>query len=464
MIILLISISHSQTMESVSFPFLGQVQSRHAKDIQSSNWSVGAETMDRDYTIYDNWKSYLGPLGVKKARLQAGWNKTEKEKNVYYFDWLDHIVYDIADQGVEPWMCLCYGNDLYANAGGTLLNATLPTAPEALDAWENWVRQVVVRYKDVIDEWEVWNEPSNNEANTPEMYATLLIRTAETVKSIQSDAKILAMSLGHVRVWNTWFLEFTDQVLNILHQQNKLHLVDQVTYHPYSYNPDTSYVVAEDLRRVIGKYASHITIRQGENGAPSQRSTVRALPDYDWSELTQAKWALRRLLGDLGRDIESSYFAIMDMKYPQEMNRKGLLYARDDKTVDHAKLAYEAVQHLTSIFDHTLDRIERYAFEADIESSLSVFGYENRYSGRQVITIWLDGRRPVESIEMVGVDFTFYHGRFEQPVFVDLRTGEVYEIPERNWSRQGSVYTFQSIPVYDSPVLISDKSLVLMQE
>jgi hypothetical protein len=48
------------------------------------------------------------------------------------------------------------------------------------------------------------------------------------------------------------------------------------------------------------------------------------------------------------------------------------------------------------------------------------------------------------------------------PVWVDLRTGEVYEIPEKNWSRKGLVYTFKDIPVYDSPVLIADKSLVLI--
>jgi hypothetical protein len=47
---------------------------------------------------------------------------------------------------------------------------------------------------------------------------------------------------------------------------------------------------------------------------------------------------------------------------------------------------------------------------------------------------------------------------------VDLRNGEVYEIPEKNWSRKGSAYTFKDIPVYDSPVLIADKSLILIQD
>ena len=94
---------------------IGRIKPRHAEEIQSSNWSVGAETMDRDYTIYKNWKDYLGPLGVKKARIQGGWAKTEKQKSVYDFTWLDEIIFDMNDQGVEPWMCLCYGHSLYAD-------------------------------------------------------------------------------------------------------------------------------------------------------------------------------------------------------------------------------------------------------------------------------------------------------------------------------------------------------------
>ena len=55
---------------------VGTVRARHARDITGSNWSVGAETMDRDYTVYRYYRDYLGPIGAKKARIQAGWAKT----------------------------------------------------------------------------------------------------------------------------------------------------------------------------------------------------------------------------------------------------------------------------------------------------------------------------------------------------------------------------------------------------
>ncbi len=439
-----------------TFRCMGRIKVRPASEIQASNWSVGAETMDRDYTIYRNWKSYLGPLGFKKARLQAGWAKTEREKGVYDWAWLDEIILDMVQQGVEPWMCLSYGNPIYADGGGTLLGAALPRTEEALQAWEKFVRAMVARYKHVIDEWEVWNEPNPGKGVTPAIYADFLIRTAQAVRQVQPKARILALSLAGVDT------KFTDAVLKIVAAESKLDLIDEVTYHPYSFNPDKSYEVVAKLREVIARYSSRITIRQGENGAPSERRTKRALSQYDWTEVSQAKWALRRLLGDLGRDIPSSYFSIMDMKYPDEMNSKGLLRSRADQTVEGVKPAYGALQNLAAIFDDRLKRISHYAWRADCTASLSVFAYESRFTGRQVVTIWQDGEIPSDKIEKASIDLAFPVGNFEQPVYVDLREGRVYEIPSSHWFRRGTVCEFRGIPCYDSPILIADRSLVPM--
>ena len=98
---------------------IGKIRPRHAREVRASNWSVGAETMDRDYTIYANWRKHLGPLGVKKARIQSGWAKTEQRRGEYDWEWLDEIILDMVDQGVEPWVCLCYGNPIYPGGGGT---------------------------------------------------------------------------------------------------------------------------------------------------------------------------------------------------------------------------------------------------------------------------------------------------------------------------------------------------------
>lgn len=438
----------------VNLPYLGEIAPRPASQVSASNWSVGAETMDRDYTIYANWKSYLGPLGFKKARLQAGWAKTERSKGVYDWAWLDEIIFDMVAQGVEPWVCLCYGNTIYSEGGGTLLGAQIPQTREALQAWENFVGAMVARYKDVIDEWEVWNEPNHGKGNTPALYAEFLMRTARRIRREQPKARILAMSLAGIDT------TFTDEALAVVAAKDGLSLIDEITYHPYSFNPDKSYPAVARLRDTVARYSNRITIRQGENGAPSERRNTKALSKYDWTQLSQAKWALRRLLGDLGRDIPSSYFSIADMKYPDEINRKGLLKCRDDKTVEYAKPAYYALQNLAAVFDDRLVRITDYPHESNCTESLSVFGYASRQSGLQVVTIWLDGEVPSDSNARRQIDMIISAGAFRKPVYVDLREGKVYRIPHQAWSQREEVFTFRNVPCYDGPILIADESLI----
>jgi len=169
---------------------IGTVKPRHARQIASSNWSVGAETMGRDYTIYANWKRYLGPLGVKKARIQSGWAKTEQTKGKYDWAWLDEIIPDMVEQGVEPWVCLCYGNPIYPDGGGTGLGGGLPSSPEAKRAWEAFVGAFVDRYREHVTQWEIWNEPRGGRKAVP-AYGDLVIRTAEVIRKRQPKARIV---------------------------------------------------------------------------------------------------------------------------------------------------------------------------------------------------------------------------------------------------------------------------------
>jgi hypothetical protein len=252
--------------------------------------------------------------------------------------------------------------------------------------------------------------------------------------------------------------KFVREVLEISRQRNALELIDQVTYHPYIKNPDTSYPAVEALRRTIREFSDRITLRQGENGCPSMPRKTKALSGYDWTEVSQAKWALRRLLGDLGRDIESSYFSMMDMKYPDEMNAKGLLKSRDDQTVEYAKPAYYAVQNLASVFDNRLRRVEDFNCRADTTKSVSAFACENLDTGFHLVTLWLDGEVPSDGTAKEKMSFTCSKVRIKTPVYVDLREGTVYAIPESNIRLHDGQGIFEAIPVYDSPLVITDRA------
>ena len=71
---------------------ISKIAPKASKDIKKSIIGLGFEKLDRD--VFDPEKSYdfVAKSGVKWARLQSGWQRTEKRKGVYDFKWLDDIV------------------------------------------------------------------------------------------------------------------------------------------------------------------------------------------------------------------------------------------------------------------------------------------------------------------------------------------------------------------------------------
>ncbi len=468
-VLALSSATYAQDTTGINLPLLGQVQPRSANEIVANNWSIGAETMDRDLVDFESWKDHLGPLGAKQIRLQTGWAKCEPEKGVYRFAWLDSVVNHVRAVGVEPWLQTSYGNPIYEGGGGIHLSAGFPTSEVALAAWDDWVQAMAERYQDKVKIWEVWNEPDNGDKNSAEDYARFYVRTAEIIRKVIPDATLYALSMASTGQKGQ---DYLDTFLRVLHQQNKLSLVNNITVHGYTYNPSDVYPRYEAFQQIIANYSDRIILRQGELGCPSEEQSIYALRNYPWTELSQAKWALRKMMGDLGRDIPSSYFLIIDIVYThnhEEMmekpqrNTKGLIKSNLDRNFVALKQSYGAYQHATAIFDHRLKRIPNYAYTVDSDSSLSIFAYQSKFD-QQVVVFWKDSQTPTNSNAKTAMTFAFPAGNFATPVLVDLRTGKVYELPKSSWKKDGTHYTFENIPVYDSPVLIADQSLIQLTE
>jgi|SRR6218665_79037 len=438
------------------FALIGKLATRNAIDIPGSTWSIGGETIDRNYTDYHSYKKYLGPLGAKRIRLQGGWARCEKQKGVHDFNWLDSIVNDAVSQGVKPWIGLSYGNPIYEGGGEPKLAGNFPSSPEALQAWDNWVKATISRYKNKVYDWEIWNEPDIIPKVTGEKYAQFFIRTVDLVKEIQPQSRVYAFGLASVGK-----RDFPDQFFATLKAQNKLHLVDVVTFHGYTMNPDDAYPVIKKLEELVRSYVPDVEMMQGENGCPStpKSNSVGALSNNDWTELTQSKWDLRRMLGDFGRGYATNVFTISDFRYVQGdhmtgYNSKGLLIAFPDKTIDRPKMAYYAVQRTMNLFDSKIENVNKGATSL-FQDSLSVFLFRNQVSKTSLFTVWYNGDKPVESFKPLLSDFKI-KGDFNDPVYVDLVSGSIYRIPKTQWKKNRSEYEFSNIPVPDYPVVIAD--------
>lgn len=456
---------------------IGTLRPRSVAEIRDSNWTLGCETIERGYADFWQYADYIAPLGIKTIRIQAGWARCEPEKGRFDFEWLDKIVDFAVAKGVNVLLETSYGNPIYNGAGGWDLGAGFPTSEEGLAAWDRWVETLAVHFKGRVRDWAMWNEPDirnpalpgHETAKTPQEIAVFNVRTAKIIRKVIPDARIAGLSLATVD--DTFF----GDCLKAMGDDVKL--FDWFIYHGYAFAPEVSYRAVERLKEELRKHHPSAKMRQGENGCPSELATRFALSGVAWSEYSQAKWDMRRMLGDLGHDVESSVFTICDFNHTErEINRKGLLRANEAKRVIAPKRAYYAVQNVASVFDADLARVAEPAV-TNVDISVAYYEYRNA-AGLPLYAFWTCGYpeqevksknpklrkyktvyvRPGDSFETRPTVFKAKGAPMKSPVWVDLFTGAVYALPKRCVRDMGDETYYIDVPVYDSPCLLTERA------
>ena len=467
-----------ETPLDVRLERIGTLRPRPAREISGSNWRLGCEVLDRDFADFEQYKSFVEPLGIKVVRLQGGWAKCEKTKGVYDFAWLDRIVDYLLARGVACAVETDYGNPIYEGGGGWDLAGGFPTSDEGLAAWDRWVEALTRHFAGRVKVWMMWNEPDiGTPRKTEAQIAAFNVRTAKIVRRNVPDARIAGLSLAHNDA------VFLDRCLAAMGED--VRLFDWIVYHGYANAPESSYAEVERQKAVLAKYSPSIRLWQGENGCPSELATRFALSGVAWSEYSQAKWDMRRMLGDLGHDVESSVFTICDFNHlGREINLKGLLRADEDKRVIAVKRAYYAVQNVVSVFDDSLVRVPGSGWEKGFgtkDGTLTT--YEYRKGKTPVFVFWTSAEpcsakdktadfvpgasrcgyryvRPGDSF--VTRPMAFRHTGdavpLADPVWVDLLTGRVYAFPKAKVVVGNGYVRYLDVPVYDSPCLLTERS------
>ena len=452
--LLAVSLTFVACSEAVDYPTaIGKLKTKQLSEVHN-NLAVGCETLDRDYADYHAYKEYLAPLGMRYIRLQAGWAKTEQKPGVYDFAWLE----------------LSYGNPIYPGGGTKFLMGGWPTSKVAVEAWCNWVRASAERYKGKVHQWEVWNEPDitirrNN--YDPQEIVDLAILTSRIIKEVDPTAKIAVYGIASGREVATADI-LIGSLAAKLKSTGEEHLVDWVSYHGYQYEPELSYFIDGDsLRKVLRRHNFDIDIWQGESGAPSVGYMGGALGEYDWSEQTQSKWDIRKMMNDHGNGVRTSIFSISDMNYSANdevkmKNYKGLLSTDENSKVIRPKMAYYAVQNFVAVFDNLDLPCDIQGIKVDVSAVTTphrklVYLFSDRESELQSIVLWRGGATPIDGAwsDVVSVEVANFNCK--KPLCVDLLTGVVYKIPYR---KEGDNFIFDAVPYYDSPVVVCDRSLV----
>jgi len=465
---------------------IGTLKPRSTKEIEGSNWTLGCEGIGRGYHDFEADKDYIVPLGIKTIRVQACWKKCEETKGRFDFAWLDKVVLWAHEHGINVLLETDYGNPVYGEAGGGhTLGGAYPTGEEALAAWDRWVTALATHYKGIVRDWAMWNEPDIDfrrlrngrkirldaaSRYQPAQIVEQNIRTARLIKQVIPDARIGALSLAQNNP------EFLERCLKLMGEDAKL--FTWIIYHGYEWNPDASYANVTNQQAVLRKYAPHLTLRQGENGCNSCYVSSSALCGHSWSEYSQAKWNMRRMLGDLGHDIPSAVFSagghdkalVCTMRVPTDSPE--WRYPNQQKAL-YLFRAYYAVQNVVSVFDNTLERVPEPALACGGDPAVAIYAYRKKRTNAPVFVFWDRGdltrfnvtknrQCPSDSFQTRPTAFTYTGRPLQDPVFVDLLTGRIYVVPEKNvFQVSEDVYVYRDIPVYDSPCLLTEKRTVI---
>lgn len=437
-------------------PEAGKLVTKPADGSGDSRWSIGCETLDRDYADFSQFRKYVGPLGVGYARIQSGWAKCEQEKGKYDFAWLDEIVDGLNSQGVRPWMCLCYGNPLYGADWN--LGSGIFTTDEVMKPWLKYVRETVKHYGDRVAMWEIWNEPNLRGKNNPEVYAEMLIATAEEIRKVNRKAVIIGFGLSGVPT--AW----PKKVMDILKDRKKTDLIDMVSFHPYYPNPDNATTDILALDSLMKSYSPKIKLFQGETGCPSILEYGHAMNYYEWSEYKQAKWDLRRMANDFRLEIMSNIFTMVDLQYENMLQSFGLIRMNLRKKVVYKRPSYYAVQHMVSLLT---TKVHPFDLEVDHNATreISVVGIKDEAGKTVGAMLWYSDQMPTDVLEKDNVSMTIKGLDMKDPVYVEPITGKVHEVKTvilRGGLSGGNV-RLSGLPMWDSPVFLMERESVSME-
>lgn len=456
---------------------IGKVEPKSSLQVKKSKIGLGFEKLDRD--VFDPEKAYdkVAELGIKWARIQSGWQRTEIEKGVYDFNWIDSVIDNLIKRGIEPWVCLCYGNQLYDDLAKKVFGAVgcppIFTA-EQKNAWKNYVKAFVNRYKGKIRYYEVWNEPDGEWCWKTGVSGTELglftIDTAKAVKEADESAKVI----GGV---------ICKRDLSFLNEAFKTGMgdyIDYISFHEYTSDESKVFERVEVLRALAKRYNPNIEIIQGESGSQSRSGGNGALKTGAWTEEKQAKQLARHTIADLITDVHfTSYFSCMDMIEALrgevgnlasylDYGYFGVLGAEFDETgkasgTYYKKPSYYALQNIASLFadDYELcdipavflpensDRI----FGMDLPRNKVITGGFAREKG-EAFVYWYPSDIMTSSYE--GTVSMQVYSKHDKVRLIDVMDGSVYEIPESIITRdEFGLYSIKNLPIKDTPMILT---------
>ncbi len=379
----------------------------------------------------------LANAGVRWVRTGFAWCDLEPVRGAWRFDSSDRVVQKARSLGIEI-LAILGGPPGWANGG---YPPNYP--PTDIEAWKNYVRTVVSRYKGSISAYEIWNEENIHGFWMPSPsasdYVSLLRNTTPLIREADPGAKVIMGGLAGL----------DPSYMDACFREGIADLVDAVAFHPY---PETlrfmNYTPQEDhIRFVIGWVRWLISTYTSKN-------LEIWLTEFGWttcanfppgvSEDTQASYILRSLINYAGTTADKIfYYNLWDANQNPGDAESNYGILRNDFS---PKKSYHWMRSFISLFGRATSKSGSVSVSCSNPSTLEAHSF-NLEDGSVALGVWK--RDEVQDTAEIRVNA----GTYDDPITLDPTTGTY--TPVSNFSRDASGrITISGVPIGKDPVLV----------
>lgn len=207
----------------------------------SAEYGAGLGVNVNTYSMPVPHYGMIRNAGIRYIRRDMAWSEVEQTLGVYRWHTFDRLVAETEASGRRMMFILDYSNKLYSS--------TSPRDPLTIQAYANFARAAVERYKGRGIVWEVWNEPNHPVFWKPvpniDEYFALAKAACIAIRQVAPREMVIAPALSGVDF--EW--------LEGLFQRGLLPYIDGVSVHPYRAGvPETVLDDYAKLRALIARY------------------------------------------------------------------------------------------------------------------------------------------------------------------------------------------------------------------
>ncbi|MGE5861677.1 MAG: hypothetical protein ACM34J_14025 [Ignavibacteria bacterium] len=227
--------------------------------------------------IIRNDFEFLKKYGIKFLRISFGWDAIEEVEGKYkWLFWDDYVNMAVNEYGITLIPYICYvprWNSTGANDSIFFWNYP----PKDYEAYGDFVKALVTRYKDKIKTWEVWNEPDIwiYWQGSKKDFAKFIKIAAEAIEEADPEAEVVFPGIAYDA---NFLLEmFRDYKLSEHFDIVNMHNYYE-TWHRHPIESIVQYV--NEVHDVVWRYGNNQAIWMAEVGYSTFRKGARVSDSY----------------------------------------------------------------------------------------------------------------------------------------------------------------------------------------